>query len=103
MWNMPYCSNQRNTSCPGREMASDTTRCVNCHAAQVEDAQHGRSTTSITAGQDCASCHPAEVITEQHNQVEQNIKNEVARINEIVSEYRKNPLITVEEKRISQV
>lgn len=81
------------------EMASDTTRCVNCHAAQVEDAQHGRSTTSITAGQDCASCHPAEVITEQHNQVEQDIKNEVARINEIVSEYRKNPLITVEEKK----
>ena len=78
--------------------AGDTTRCVSCHTTQANDSEHGRSTASMTAGQDCASCHPAEVITKQHNQVEQNITDEVARINEIISEYRKNPLLTAEEK-----
>ncbi|MBK8784867.1 MAG: MCP four helix bundle domain-containing protein [Anaerolineales bacterium] len=52
----------------------------------------------MTDGQDCASCHPAEVITEQHNQVENNISTEIARVNEIISEYRLNPRITAEEK-----
>jgi methyl-accepting chemotaxis protein len=79
--------------------ASDTTRCLACHAKQAGDAQHGRSTTNITSGQDCASCHPAEVILLQHSQVEKVITDEVVRVNEIISAYRKNALLTAEEKK----
>jgi methyl-accepting chemotaxis protein len=76
----------------------DTTRCLTCHAVQTADAQHGRSIAKISAGQDCATCHPAKIISQQHNQVEQDITAEIARINEIFSVYRQNPLLTAEEK-----
>ncbi len=81
------------------ERPGDTTRCLTCHAKQADDPQHGRSTKAIAAGQDCATCHPSEVISEQHKQVEQDIHNEMTRINEIISEFRKNPLLTPEEKK----
>jgi methyl-accepting chemotaxis protein len=81
-----------------KQPSSDTTRCLACHVKQVEDPLHGRSTTNITVGQDCASCHPAEVIIQQHIQVEKAITEEVVRINEIISAYRKNTLLTPEEK-----
>ena len=80
------------------EQASNTTRCLTCHSTQAEDPEHGRSITSMSTGQDCASCHPAEVIITQHNQVEQDIKTELARINEIIAEYRQNPSLTAEEE-----
>ncbi len=100
----PQCGNCHVTETSGThhvregEQASDTTRCVTCHSKQANDSEHGRATTSMADGQDCASCHPAEVITEQHNLVEQDISNEIGRVNEIISEYRKNPLLTTEEK-----
>ena len=81
------------------QQTSDTTRCQACHAAQFGNPQHGRSTTKMTIGQDCASCHPAEVIIQQHSQVDQAITQEVARINEIISAYRKNTFLTPEEKK----
>ena len=79
------------------QTASDTNRCLGCHTAQAKDATHGRSTTNMVAGQDCSSCHLAAVITMQHTQVEQSITREVTRINQIISNYRKNPLLTAEE------
>ncbi len=100
----PQCGNCHVTETSGThhvregEQANDTARCVACHSIQANDAEHGRATTSMTDGQDCASCHPAEVITEQHNQVENDISTEIARINEIISKYRKNPLLTADEK-----
>ncbi|MBP8163804.1 MAG: MCP four helix bundle domain-containing protein [Anaerolineales bacterium] len=78
--------------------AANIDRCVACHSEQTKDPQHGRSTTDMTNVQDCAVCHPSNVIQKQHDQVEQNIKDEIARINEIISEYRSNPLLTSEEK-----
>ena len=81
------------------QQASDTTRCLTCHAEQAGDTQHGRSTTNMTSGQDCAACHPADVILEQHSHVEQAITAEVTRVNEIISGYRKNTLLTSEEKK----
>ncbi len=81
------------------EQAGDTTRCQGCHSKQADDNEHGRSTAEMTAGQDCSSCHPASVISDQHHQVEQAITDEVARVNEIIMEYRQNPLLTEEEKQ----
>jgi methyl-accepting chemotaxis protein len=81
------------------QVASDTNRCLVCHATQSADPQHGRSTANMTAGQDCASCHPADVIIQQHSAVEQAIIQEVARVNEIMSKYRQNNLLTPEEKK----
>ena len=80
------------------QLPNDTSRCLSCHATQAEDAAHGRSTTNITEGQDCASCHPSEVIDTQHTKVEQDIILEIARVNEIISTFRKNPLLTPAEK-----
>ncbi len=100
----PQCGNCHVTETIGThhvregEQANDTARCVACHSIQSNDSEHGRATTNMTDGQDCASCHPAEVITKQHNQVEQDISNEIARVNEIISEYRLNPLLTAVEK-----
>ena len=101
---MPQCGNCHVTETSGThhvregEQADDTTRCVTCHSKQADDSEHGRATTNMADGQNCASCHPAEVITKQHNLVEQDISNEIKRVNEIISEYRKNPLLTTEEK-----
>jgi len=82
----------------GDEPPGDTGRCMNCHSKQANDAEHGRSTSEMVAGQDCSACHPADVISDQHHQVEQAITEEVARVNEIISEYRQNPLLTESEK-----
>jgi len=76
----------------------DTTRCLTCHAKQAADEQHGRNTIDMSSTQDCSACHAAEVIIEQHEQVEQAITSEVARINDIMAKYRKNSLMTPEEK-----
>lgn len=80
------------------QLSNDTTRCLVCHATQANNNLHGRSVANFTAGQDCASCHPASVISKQHNEVEATITGEVVRINEIVAAYRKNPLLSAEEK-----
>lgn len=80
------------------QLPNDTTRCLACHAEQADDLAHGRSTANITEGQDCASCHPAEVISQQHAEVEQEIIQEVARVNEIIAAYRKNSMLTPQEK-----
>lgn len=80
------------------ESAGDTNRCQACHSAQFEDSEHGLSTASIMSEQSCSSCHPSEVIDKQHHQVEQDIAADIARVNEIVAEYRQSGLLTVEEE-----
>lgn len=80
------------------ESAGDTNRCQVCHSAQFEDSEHGLSTASIMNEQSCSSCHPSEVIDKQHHQVEQDIAADVARVNEIIAEYRQSGLLTVEEE-----
>ncbi len=84
------------------QTVGDATRCLTCHSKQAGNLQHGQSATEIAAGHaaelDCAACHSADVINQQHTQVENSINDEIARVNEIISEYGKDPLLTAEEK-----
>jgi len=84
------------------QTVGDAARCLACHSKEAGDSEHGQSIAYIAAAHvaetDCSACHQADVIEQQHTQVEQSINSEIARVNQIISEYGKNPLLTDEEK-----